>query len=144
MSLPRGLQLMSLSKDGCTVFMTSLQMKGRKCVGIPRPIYRASLGHTLFYCQGALFPWSDKTCNQFLIQFFTISRRNHPKWFCCYINHTSGHALLLKQTMNRPLIPNSYPFFIAEIYIVYRNFFTQTELTLRMCSIPDEVAREAY
>ena len=30
-----------------------------------RPIYRALLGHTLFYCQGALFPWPDKTCNQF-------------------------------------------------------------------------------
>ena len=78
-----------------------------------RPIYRAPLGHMLFYCQGALFPWPDKTCNQFPIQFFTISRRNHSKWFCCYINHTSGHALSLKQTMNRPLIPDSYPFLLS-------------------------------
>ena len=77
-----------------------------------RPIYRAPLGHTLFYCQGALFPWPDKTCNQFPIQFFTISRRNHSKWFCCYINYTSGHALPLKQTMNRHLIPDSYPFLL--------------------------------
>ena len=46
------------------------------------------------------------------IQFFTISRRNHSKWFCCYINHTSGHALTLKQTMNCPLIPDSYHFLL--------------------------------
>ena len=75
-------------------------------------LYRAPLGHTHFYCQGALFPWPDITCNQFPIQFFTISQRNHSKWFCCYINHTSGHALMLKQTMNHPLIPDSYHFLL--------------------------------
>ena len=77
-----------------------------------RPINRAPLGHTRFYCQGALFPWPDKTCNQFPIQFFTISRRHHSKWFGRYINHISDHALTLKQTMNRPLSPDSYPFLL--------------------------------
>ena len=38
-----------------------------------RPINRAPLGHTRFYCQGALLPWPDKTCNLFPIQFFIIS-----------------------------------------------------------------------
>ena len=78
----------------------------------PRPIYRAPLGHTLFYCQGALFPWPDKTCNQFPIKFFTISRRHHSKWFGRYINHISDHTLALKQTMNHPFIPESYPFLL--------------------------------
>ena len=32
-----------------------------------------SIGHTLLYCQGALMPGSDKTCNQLPIQFFLIS-----------------------------------------------------------------------
>ena len=77
-----------------------------------RPINRAPLGHTRFYCQGALFPWPDKTYNQFPIQFFTISRRHHSKWFGRYINHISDHALTLKQTMIRPLIPDSYPFLL--------------------------------
>ena len=78
----------------------------------PRPINRAPLGHTRFYCQGALFPWPDKTRNQFPIQFFTISRRYHSKWFGRFINHISDHALSLKQTLNRPLIPDSYPFLL--------------------------------
>ena len=38
-----------------------------------RPINRAPLGHTRFYCQGALFPWPNKTRNQFPIQFFASS-----------------------------------------------------------------------
>ena len=76
-----------------------------------RPINRAPLGHTRFFCKGALFPWPDKTSNQFPIQFFTFSRRHHSKWFRRYINHISYHALTLKQTMNRPLIPDSYPFY---------------------------------
>ena len=75
-----------------------------------RPINRAPLGHTRFYCQGALFPWPNKTCNEFTIQLFTISQRHHSKWFGRYINHISDHALTLKQTMNCPLIPDSYPF----------------------------------
>ena len=77
-----------------------------------RPINRAPLGHTRFYCQGVLFPWADKTRNQFPIQFFTISRLHYSKWFGRYINHISDHALELKQTMNRPLIPDSYPFLL--------------------------------
>ena len=81
--------------------------------GLTRPINRAPLGHTRFYCQGALFPWPDKTCNQFQIQFFIISRRHHSKWFGRYITHISDHALTLKQNMNRPLIPDSYPFLFA-------------------------------
>ena len=76
------------------------------------PINRAPLGHMQFYCQGALFPWPDKTCNQFPIQFFTISQRHHAKWFGRYITHISDHALTLKQTINCPLIPDSYPFLL--------------------------------
>ena len=72
---------------------------------LPRPIYRDPLGLTRFYCQGALFPWPDKTCNQFPIQFFTISRGNHSKWFCCYINH-------VKTNHESPSIPNSYCFLL--------------------------------
>ena len=77
-----------------------------------RPINRAPLGHTRFYCQGALFPWPDKTRNQFSIQFFTISRRHHSKWFGRYIYHISDHAFTFKQTMNHPFIPESYPFLL--------------------------------
>ena len=75
-----------------------------------RPINRAPLGHTRFYCQGALFPWPDKTHNQFPIQFFIISSRHNSKWFGRYINHILDHAFTLKQNMSRPLIPDSYPF----------------------------------
>ena len=107
-----------------------------------RPIYRAPLGHTRFYCQGALFPWPDKTCNQFPIQFFTISRRNNCKSFCCYINHTSGDVLTMKQTMNRPLIPDSYRFLLPNTILCSK--ISLHKRTLRMCGIPDEVAREAY
>ena len=111
--------------------------------GCTRPINRAPLGHTRFYCQGALLPWPDKTCNQFPIQFFIISRRNHSKWFGRYIYHISDHALSLKQTMNRPFILDSYPFLLPNSVLCTLIFWTQTELTLRMCGIPDEVAREA-
>ena len=34
-------------------------------------------------------PGSDKTCNQFQIQFFLISRRYHSKWLSNYISHWS-------------------------------------------------------
>ena len=108
-----------------------------------RPINRAPLGHTRFYCQGALFPWPDKTRNQFPIQFFIFSSRHNSKWFGRYINHISDHAFTLKQNMNRPLIPDSYPFSLPNSILWFLIFWTQTELTLRMCGIPDEVAREA-
>ena len=104
---------------------------------LSRPMYRAPLQHTLFYCHGALFPGPDKTCNQFPIQFFTITWPNHSKLFSCYINHISGHALTLKQTMNRPFIPDSYPILLPNSVLF--NFCTQPELTLRMCGI-----REAH
>ena len=106
--------------------MPALSIQIMKYTPYIRPIYRAPLGHMCFYCQGALFPWPDKTCNQFPIQFFTISRRNHSKWFCCYINHTSGHALTLKQTMNRPLIPDSYRFLLP-------NSILCTKISLHKC-----------
>ena len=88
-------------------FLIVLSKQYQGVLANTRPIYRAPLGHTSFYCQGALF-----TCNQSPIQFFTISRRNHSKWFCCYINHTSSHGLTLEQTMNRPLIPDSCHFLL--------------------------------
>ena len=52
----------------------------------------------------------DKTCNQFLIHFFAISRRYHLKWLSSYVNHISGYVLTLKETMSCPLFPDSYPF----------------------------------
>ena len=87
----------------------------------PRTKKRTPLRHTLFYCQGALFPWPDKTCNQFQIQFFTIYRRHHSKWFGRYIKYISDHALTLKQTMDRPLIPDSYPF-LARLHEVQKSY----------------------
>ena len=61
----------------------------------PKYTYRASLRHTLLYFQGALMPGSDKTCNQFQIQVFLISRSYHSKWLSSYVNHISGQVLAL-------------------------------------------------
>ena len=63
-------------------------------------------------------PGSYKTCNQFPIQFFLISRCNHSKWLCSYVNHISGYVLTLNETVSRPFFPNEYPFFIAECFLV--------------------------
>ena len=52
----------------------------------------------------------DKTCNQFLIHFFAISRRNHLKWLSSYINHISGYVITSKETRSCPLFPDSYAF----------------------------------
>ena len=76
-----------------------------QCIGLLEGIHYST-------ANGALFPRPDKTCNQFPIHFFTISQWNHSKWFTCYSNHSSGHALTLKQTMNRPFIPDSCPFLL--------------------------------
>ena len=50
-------------------------------------------------------PGSDKTCNQFQIQFFLISRRYHCKWLSSYVNNISGYVLALNETMSRPFFP---------------------------------------
>ena len=99
---------------------SGMKAKVRAKLKMPRPINRAPLGHTRFYCQGALFPWPDKTCNQFPTQFFIISRRNHSKWFGRYIYHISDHALSLKQTMNCPFISDSYPFYCRILFCVLK------------------------
>ena len=76
----------------------------------------------------------DKTCNQFPIQFFAISRRYHLKWLSSYFNHISGYVLTLKETMSCPLFPDSYAFH-SQVLPYESNLCTQIRCTMKHSAI---------
>ena len=76
----------------------------------------------------------DKTCNQFLIHFFVISRRYHLKWLSSYVNHISSYVLTLKETMSCPLFPVSYVFH-SQVLPCELNLFTQIRFTMKHSTI---------